>query len=130
MKPVFIYMLFDTFNRVPIYIGATVSPYSRMISHKSTTLKEYEYHSEVKLIILEEVEEKNAAEREMFWYNKKKEEGYNLLQAGKKWYPTYQQNLIDFRIRANSDWFKKKVALYFKEQRKLLRLSKKKLKAA
>ena len=48
-------MLFDTFNRVPIYIGATVSPYSRMISHKSTTLKEYEYHSEVKLIILEEI---------------------------------------------------------------------------
>jgi len=130
MKPVFIYMLFDAFNKVPIYIGATVSPYSRMYAHKSTTLKEYEYHSDVKLIILEEVEEKDAAEREMFWYHKKISEGYNLLQAGKKWYPTYQQNRINFKISANSDSFKKKVALYFREQRRLLRQSKKKLKAA
>jgi len=128
MKPVFIYMLFDTFNKVPVYIGASIYPFSRMYAHKSTTLKEYEYNSEVKLIILEEVEEKNAGEREMFWYYKKKGEGYNLLQSGKRWYPTYQQNEIDFRIMANNPLFKKKRDLLFKNTRKLLRQTKNKLK--
>jgi len=130
MKPIFIYMLFDTLNEVPLYIGATMYPASRMYSHKSTTLKMYENKSIVKMIILEEVEEKYAGEREMFWYNKKKDEGYNLLQAGKFWYPEYQKTKIDFRAMIDNDLFKDERDAYFKKQRKLLKESKKMAKVA
>lgn len=64
---VYVYMLYDNIDNIPIYVGATKDLKTRMRNHRSDLIKNYHNKNYVTIELIEETTFANVINRESFW---------------------------------------------------------------